>query len=119
MGKVNPDNDNFIFGFVIGGLELEFECIFHADPIRGGQNQPQSMDNLQMGRLDASWVVSVGSVEVNSMMKSTKTCSLIVVLGLYLMSNSLNSMAHFTSLPELSVLCSICFIGCSVGISMV
>ena len=56
-----------------------------------------------MGRLDASWVVSVGSVEVNSMMKSAKTCHLIDVLDLYLMSNSLSSMAHFTSLLEVSV----------------
>ena len=77
------------------------------------------MDNLQMGRLDASWVVLVGSVEVNSMMKSAKTCPLIAVLGLYLMSNSLSSMAHFTSLHEVFGLCSICFIGCYVGISMV
>ena len=72
-----------------------------------------------MGRLDASWVVSVGSVEVNSVMKSAKTCPLIVVLILYLMSNTLSSMVHFTSLPEVSGLCSICFIECSVGISMV
>ena len=72
-----------------------------------------------MGRSDASWVVSIGFVEVNSMMKSTKTCPLIAVLGLYLMSNSLNSMAHFTSLPEVSSLCSIFFIGDYVGISMV
>ena len=40
MGEVKPDNDSFIFGFVIGGLELEYECIFHVDPIWGGQNQP-------------------------------------------------------------------------------
>ena len=76
------------------------------------------MDNLQMGWSDASWVVSVGSVEVNSMMKSTKTCPLIDVLGLYLMLNSLSSMTHFISLL-VSGLCNICFIGCSVGILMV
>ena len=40
MGEVKPDNDSFIFGFVIGGLEPESDCIFHADPIQGGQNQP-------------------------------------------------------------------------------
>ena len=39
MGEVKPDNDSFIFGFIIGGLEPEFECIFHVDPIQGGQNQ--------------------------------------------------------------------------------
>ena len=77
------------------------------------------MDNLQMGRSDASWAVSVGSAEVNSMMKSAKICPLIAVLGLYLMLNSLSSIAHFTSLPEVSGLFSICFIGYYVGISVV
>ena len=56
---------------------------------------------------------------VNSMMKSAKTYPLTAVLGLYLMSNSLISMDHFISLPEVSGLCNICFIGCSVGISIV
>ena len=77
------------------------------------------MDNLQMGRSDASWAVSIGSVEVNSMIKSAKIFPLIVVLVLYLMSNSLSSMAHFTSLPEVSGLCNIFFIGCYVGILIV
>ena len=27
------------FGLFIRGLESESECIFHVDPIRGGQNQ--------------------------------------------------------------------------------
>ena len=53
------------------------------------------------------------------MMKSAKICPLIAILGLYLMSNSLSSMAHFTSLLEVFGLCNICFIGCSVGISIV
>ena len=43
----------------------------------------------------------------------------IVVLGLYLMSNSLRSTAHFISLLEVFGLCSILFIGYSVGTSMV
>ena len=72
-----------------------------------------------MGRSDASWAVSEGSAEVNFMMKSTKICPLIAVLGLYLMSNSLSSITHFTSLPEVFGLCNICFIGCYVGISIV
>ena len=38
-GEVKPDNDNFIFGFIIGGMEPESECIFHVDPIRGGKDQ--------------------------------------------------------------------------------
>ena len=78
-----------------------------------------STDNLQMGRSDASSVASVGSVEVNSMMKYAKICPFIVVLGLYLMLDSLSSMAYFTSLLKVSGLCNICFIGCFVGISMV
>ena len=45
----------------------------------------------------------MGFAEVNSMMKSAKICPLITVLGLYLMSNSLSSMAHLTSLSEVSV----------------
>ena len=45
-----------------------------------------------MGRSDANWAILVGSAEVNSMMKSAKTCPLIFVLGLYLMSNSLCSL---------------------------
>ena len=40
MGEVKLGNDSFIFGFVIGGMEPKSECIFHVDPIRGGQNQP-------------------------------------------------------------------------------
>ena len=64
-------------------------------------------------------VTSAGSAEVNSMTKSVKTCPFIAVFGLYLMSNSLNSMAHFISLPEVSGLCSTCFIGYSIGTSMV
>ena len=128
MGEVKPGNDNFIFGFVIGGFEPESECIFHVDPIRGGQNQPCTA-SLSVGgpsyeqppdkRSDASWVASIGYIEVNSMMKSAKTFPLIDVLGLYLMSSSLNSMAYFTSLPDVYGLCSICFIGCFVEISMV
>ena len=72
-----------------------------------------------MGRSDESWVVSMGSIEVNSMMTSAKIFPLIVVLVLYLMSNSLSSMAYFTSLPEVYDLFNICFIGCSVRISIV
>ena len=60
-----------------------------------------------MGRSGASWVASVDSARVNSMMKSAKICPFTVVLGLYLTSNSLNSIAHFVSLPEVSGLCSI------------
>ena len=37
------------------------------------------------------------------MMKSAKTCHFIAFFGLYLMSNSLDSIAHFISLPESSV----------------
>ena len=72
-----------------------------------------------MGRLGVSWVALVGSVGVNSMMKYAKICPFITVLDLYLMSNSLSSIAYFISLLEVSGLCSIFFIGYSVGTSMV
>ena len=72
-----------------------------------------------MGRSGASWVASVDSAKVNSMMKFAKICPFTVVLGLYLMSNSLSSIAQFISLPEVSGLCSIYFIGYSVGTSTV
>ena len=73
-----------------------------------------SMDNIQMGKSGVNRVVSVGCARVfegvNSMMKSAKTCPLTTVLSLFLMSNSLSSMAHFISLPEVSGLCNIYFI---------
>ena len=72
-----------------------------------------------MGRSGVSWVASVDAAGVNSMMKSARIYPFIVVLVLYLISNSLSSIAHFISLPEVSGLCSICFIGYSVGTSTV
>ena len=69
-----------------------------------------STDNLQMGRSGVSCVVSVDYAGVNSMMKSTKICPFTATLGLYLMSNSLNSIAHFINLLEVSGLCSVCFL---------
>ena len=65
-----------------------------------------------MGRSDTSWAVSISFAELNSTMKSAKICPLTDVLGLYLMSNSLSSMAHFTSLPEVLV----CAIFASSGV---
>ena len=75
-----------------------------------------STESFQMGR---SVGVSAGTAEVNSMTKSARTCPFITVFGLYLMSNSLSSMAHFISLSEVSGLCSTCFIGYSIGTPMV
>ena len=53
-----------------------------------------------MGRLGVARVSSASLVGVNSMTKFAKTCPLIAVFGLYLMSNSLNSKAHFINLLE-------------------
>ena len=78
-----------------------------------------STESFQMGRSVGVCAFSAGSAEVNSMTKSAKTYHFITVFGLYLMSNSLTSMAHFISLPEASGLCNTCFIGYSVGTSMV
>ena len=78
-----------------------------------------STESFQVERSVVAWASLAGSADVNSMMKSAKTCAFIAVFGLYLISNSLNSMAHFISLPEVSGLCNTCFIGYSVGTSMV
>ena len=78
-----------------------------------------STKSFQMKRSVVVWASLAGSVEVNSMTKSAKTCPFIVVFALYLMSNSLISMAHFISLLEVSSLCNTCFIRYSVGTSMV
>ena len=72
-----------------------------------------------MGMSGVNWVASIDAAGVNSMMKSARICPFIAVLGLYLMSNSLSSIAHVISLPEVSSLCSVCFIGYSVGTSTV
>ena len=78
-----------------------------------------STDNFQMGRFGASWVASVVCAGVNSMMKSAKIYPFTAFLDLYMMSNSLSSVAHFISHPEVSRLCSIFFIGYSVRTSTV
>ena len=78
-----------------------------------------STESFQMEGLVSVWAFSAGSTEVNSMMKSAKICPFIAVFGLYRMWNSLSSMAHFINLPEVSSLCNTCFIGYSVGTSIV
>ena len=72
-----------------------------------------------MGRSGVSWVASVDTAGVNSMVKFARIYPFIVVLGLYMMLNSLSSIAHFISLLEVFGLYSICFIGYSVGTSIV
>ena len=52
-----------------------------------------STESFQMERSVVVWASLAGSPDVNSMTKSSKTCPLIAVFGLYLMSNSLSSMA--------------------------
>ena len=124
MGEVKSSYDSLIAGLVIGGLEAESEGVIHIYPVWRSQDQTctfpwalaaPSTDNLQMGRSGVRWVASVDAAGVNSMMKSTRICHFIVVLCLYLMSNSLSSIDHFISLPEVYGLCSICFIGYSIG----
>ena len=78
-----------------------------------------STESFQMEGLVSVWAFSAGSAEVNSMTKSAKICPFIAVFGLYQMSNSLSSMAHFINLPEVSGLCNTCFIGYYVGTSIV
>ena len=78
-----------------------------------------STESFQVERSVVAWASLAGFADVNSMTKSAKTCPFIAFFGLYLMSNSLSSMAHFISLPEVSGLCNTCFIGYSIGTSMV
>ena len=78
-----------------------------------------STESFQMGGLVSVWAFFASSAEVNSMTKSAKICPFIAVFGLYRMSNSLSSMAHFINLPEVSGLCNTCFIGYSVGTSII
>ena len=78
-----------------------------------------STESFQIEGLVSIWVFSAGSAEVNSMTKSAKIFPFIVIFYFYRMSNSLSSMAHFINLPEVSGLCSTCFIGYSIGTSIV
>ena len=132
VGKIKPSYDSFILGLIIRGLKSESKSVFQVNPVQGGQNQnytaslgigfpiygqpPDGLVGCQLSSFNGLCLVFDG---VNSMMKSAKTCPLIAILGLYLMSNSLSSMAHFISLPKVSSLCNTCFIGCSIGISKV
>ena len=70
-----------------------------------------STESFQVERSVVVWASLAGSADANSMTKSAKICPFIAVFGLYMISNSLSSMAHFISLPEVSGLCSTCFIG--------
>ena len=108
----NPNLSTYSMSIPFGEVKIKsalLPCAFVAP----------STESFHMGRSIGAWVFSVGSAEVNSMMKSAKTCPFIGVFSLYLMSNSLSSMAHFIILPEVSGLCNTCFIGYSVGTSMV
>ena len=78
-----------------------------------------STESFQAEKSVVVWASLAVSDDVKSMTKSAKTCLFIATFGLYLISNSLSSMAHFISLPEVSGLCNTCFIGYSVGTSMV
>ena len=78
-----------------------------------------STESFQVERSVVVWASLAGSAVVNSMTKSAKTCPFIAVFDLYLISNSLSSIAHFISLPEVSGLGNTCFFGYSVGTSMV
>ena len=128
MGEVESNYDHLIFGLVLGAQKpnmsvysisiMSREVRISPAPLPWALEAP-STDNFQMGRLGSSWVASIDCAGVNSMMKYAKIFPFTVVLGLYLMSNSLSSIAHFISLPEVSGLCSICFIRYSVGTSTV
>ena len=126
MGEVESSYDNLIFGLIIEVWKPNLRAYSISIPYGEARISPAPLpwalaapltDNFQMGRSGASWVAFVDCAGVNSMMKSAKVYPFTSVLGLYLMSNSLSFIAHFISHPEVSGLCSICFIGYSVGTS--
>ena len=120
VGKIKPNYDSFVLSLVIGGLKSESKCVFHVNHVQGGQNQTRTASLGIYGPIYRQ--PPEGFIEVfegvNSMMKSAKTRPLTAVLGLYMMLNSVSPMTHFISLPEVSGLCNIYFIGCYVGISI-
>ena len=108
----NPNRSAYSMSIPYGEVRIRpapLPCAFEAP----------SIESFQIGRSPSACVVLASSIGANSMTKSAKTCPFIPVFGLYLMSNSLSSMAHFIRLPETSGLCNTYFIGYSVGTSMV
>ena len=108
----NPNLSAYSISIPFGEVRIRpapLPCAFEAP----------SIDSFQVERSVATWASLVGSADANSMTKSAKTCPFIAVFGLYLISNSLSSMAHFINLPEVSGLCNTCFIGYYVGTSIV
>ena len=75
-----------------------------------------SIESFQVERSVVAWASLAGSADASSMTKSAKTCPFIAVFGLYLISNSLNSMAHFISLSEVSGLCILASSGTPLGL---
>ena len=128
MGEVESSDDGLILSLVVGGLEPKSECILNIYSFWGGQNYPNTAPlsiggpvyrKLPNGEVGVARVSSASSTEVNSVKKFAKTYPFIAVCCLYLMSKSLDSKADFINLPEVFGLCSTCFIGYSVGTSMV
>ena len=108
----NPNLNACLMSIPSGEVRIRpapLPCAFNAS----------STESFQMEGLVSVWAFSAGSSGVNSTTKSAKICPFIAVFGLYRMSNSLSSMAHFISLSEVSGLCNTCFIGYSVGNSIV
>ena len=108
----NPNLSAYSMSMPYGEVRIRpapFPCAF-ATP---------STESFQMKGSVSVGACLTGSAEVNFMTKSVKTYPFIVVFSLYWMSNSLSSMAHFISLPKVSGLCNTCFIGNSVGTSIV
>ena len=108
----NPNLSAYSMSIPSGEVRIRpapLPCTFEAPYIK----------SFQVERSFVAWASLAGSADANSMTKLAKICPFIVVFGLYLMSKSLSSMTHFISLPKVSGLCSTCFIGYSVGTSIV
>ena len=127
MGEVESSYDGLVLGLVVGGLEPKSERILDIYSFWRGQNQPGTtplgIGGPIYGQLPNGEVrlrLSIpGKLCQGEFHDEVCQDAFIAVFGLYMMSNSFSSISHVINLPDVSGLCSTCFIGYSVGISMV
>ena len=96
--------DSFVLGFVVVAGKLRVKDYSMKDPFGVVKTiltpTPLLFEAPSTFRVHpSSKSLYIETPEVNSAIKSTKTCLLIVVLGLYLMLFGLNSDDHFVIHP--------------------
>ena len=128
MVKVKPSYDNLIFGLVIGGLEAQSEGVFHIYSVWRGQDHtctaslsigspvhkqpPDGQIGLQLGSFGRlCW----GEFHDEICQDLPFYCCPWFVSNV----EPTQLYSPLISLLEVSGLCNICFIGYSVGTSMV